>query len=154
VTNSVDLASTARSAGHGSRTLAMDQLLEELVEAMTPLADVLTAYVRAREQAAVHDLLGPLDALELRALAVVLADKRRWGAEEAFTDWVAIERAVTGEPVRLTRVERAEAAVRIVASGGGASQLVKRLRVSGATARQLLAYARHQLALQEREVRL
>ncbi len=60
--------------------------------------------------------------------------------EDGIIDPVAIEIAATGaRPVQLTPAERRLAAARILARGGGASLIAKRLHVSGSTARRFVA---------------
>ncbi len=60
--------------------------------------------------------------------------------DDGIVDSVAIEIAVSGaRPVALTRTERQLAAARILAEGGTAYVISKRLRVSGSTAIALAA---------------
>jgi len=54
-----------------------------------------------------------------------------------LVDEVAVFRAASGEPVPLTRRERAEAARVIIAAGGTPWEIAKRLRTSGTRANQL-----------------
>jgi hypothetical protein len=118
--------------------------LDGLAARMAPLADELTWCVRRRDADTIGRLMLPLSVLELRALAIVLAasrQPRRTLPSDGIIDEVAVERAVAGEDLPLTRDERAAAAARLVAAGASAAQLSARLHVSGKTA--LALYQRY-----------
>jgi hypothetical protein len=70
--------------------------------------------------------------------------RARWTLpDDGIIDLIAIEIAAGGaRPVTLTPAERRLAAARILARGGGASLIAKRLHLSGTTARRLAASIR------------
>lgn len=67
-------------------------------------------------------------------------DRGEWEPDTVI-DEVAVRRAIQGEDIPLTRLERAEAARLIVAAGGGPGRIARILRTNGIRARQLYALA-------------
>lgn len=106
--------------------------LEALSQAIAAgVAPHLAVAVHKRNAARIADLLTPLDHQELLALAVVLAN-------QIVIDDVAVERAADGERIGLTWAERAAAVELLVRRGHTLTEITRRLRLSGTTARQLV----------------
>ncbi len=82
------------------------------------------------------------------AIRTAAPGRARWTLpDDGIIDLIAIEIAAGGaRAVTLTAAERRLAAARILARGGGASLIVKRLHVSGTTARRLAASIRAEAA--------
>ncbi|MBB2742884.1 UNVERIFIED_ORG: DNA-binding CsgD family transcriptional regulator [Microbispora rosea subsp. rosea] len=118
---------------------------EALVSAMQPIADDLVRYVHEYRPTAVEQLLTPLGVVELRALAVVLASRRRPKRtlpEDGLVDELAVELAARGEQVTLTKTERELAAAQIVAWGHGPAEIAARLHINGTLAKALFKQVR------------
>jgi len=78
----------------------------------------------------------PLDDI-CRAARAAARRAGGWPPPDAFVDDVAVERAIDGEDVPLTRLERAEAVRQMARRGFTRSQVAKRLRMSGHRVNQL-----------------
>ena len=131
---------SAAQVGGVSQPAAGRQALDALAAQLRPVADELTWYVHRGDGDTALRLLERLSPLGLQALVIALAAARkpRWVLkDDGDVDEVAVRRAAAGEPIQLTRGERAAAARRIVAAGGGPSQLAARLHLNGTTARLL-----------------
>lgn len=131
----------------------------DLAEALVPVAADLVRRVRGRDRTAIAALLAELDGEQSRALPVVLAamvpadtdpaDLLAWVTDtptqgppqrrrrRGEVDAAVVDRAAAGEPLQTTRAEKAAAARKLVDQGAPATQIARRLRVSGSSARAL-----------------
>jgi hypothetical protein len=109
---------------------AAEHLARDLAVAAAP---TLAAAVHRRNADTIAAVLLPLDAEQLRALAVVLAD-------HIVIDDVAVDRALGGDEElarSLTRPERAAAIARLAEQGHGPTHASERLHMNSRTAKRL-----------------
>lgn len=116
--------------------------LESLAQSYAvTLAPHLAFAVHQGDATQVAELLQPLDVVQLRTLAVVLAEqipRPRSRPEDGVVDEIAVARAAEGEQVPLTRAERVAALQLMRLRGHTRAEISRRLRMSGATVKKLL----------------
>lgn len=125
------------------------------IEELDQLAEVLASTTAPRLAIAVHtrnahqtrELLTTLNQQELIALAVVLA--QRWPnpysrPDDGVIDEIAVRRVADGELLPLTHDERVAVTRILTARGHGTSEVSRRLKVNGVTAKNLITEAQNQ----------
>lgn len=103
---------------------------ETLLRDMGYVADGLVHYVHNRDRDACHAMLGTLTTTQLRALAVVFADREA----ELEIDSIAVQRAVEGDPPEgLSRAERDAAILELTRLGYVERDIAERIGISNQT---------------------